>query len=80
MVCQLPPSGEENCVRTKYKSAKKTPVVARERIEVRNFAEGAASRLLYTGPHSKKLVTIARLLESVAEQGCTPSGKHHETS
>jgi hypothetical protein len=42
------------------------------------FEEGACMQILHVGPYSDERPTIERLHAAIAEQGGTPSGKHHE--
>jgi hypothetical protein len=56
---------------------KKSPAAV-ELVRFERFREGLAAQVMYRGPYAQEGPTIARLHAFIAEQGCTPAGKHHE--
>lgn len=55
---------------------KKLPLLDHVRLET--FAEGLSAQILHVGPYSAEAPTIARLHDSIKEQGYVLRGKHHE--
>ncbi len=60
------------------RAALKRPVPASDKLRLERFREGRSAQVLYVGPYSDELPTIQELHAFIAQQGYTPSGKHHE--
>jgi hypothetical protein len=55
---------------------KQLPALSLMRLEM--FREGRAAQIMYIGPYATEGPTISRLHASIAQQGGTLRGKHHE--
>jgi hypothetical protein len=49
-----------------------------ERVRLERFEEGPAAQVLHVGPYTDVGPTTQRLLAFVRENGCAPTGRHHE--
>lgn len=49
-----------------------------DQLRFETYAEGLAAQVMYLGAYRDEGPTIAALHAFIAEQGCTPNGKHHE--
>lgn len=56
----------------------KRPLQAADRLRLERFHEGLSAQVMHVGPYAAEAPTIERLHAFIAEQGCVPSGRHHE--
>ena len=56
----------------------KRPLPALSKMRFERFEEGLSAQVMHVGPYSEERPTIERLHAFIAEQGCEPTGKHHE--
>ncbi len=47
-------------------------------VRLERFAEGLCAQVMHVGPYSAEAPTIQALHRFIGEQGCVPSGRHHE--
>lgn len=57
---------------------RKKPQAALEQLRLERFEEGLSAQIMHVGPYEAEVPTIERLHAFIAEQGCTPRGRHHE--
>jgi hypothetical protein len=55
---------------------KDPPALARIRFE--SFSEGKAAQIMHIGPFSEEGPNIEKVHRFIEEEGCRPSGRHHE--
>ena len=58
------------------KKGKGSPTLEALRLE--RLDEGAAAQIMHIGPYERVGESVAKLHQFMAENGCRPSGKHHE--
>jgi hypothetical protein len=47
-------------------------------VRYERWAEGPGAQILHIGPYATELASIVALHTAIAEQGATPTGRHHE--
>ena len=66
-------------LRHAIKTVKEKKGLARaDDVRLGSWREGKAVQMMHIGPYSETKITVEKLLEFAAENGCTADGKYHE--